>query len=113
MSDHITLKLATGTYSIRAAGAVLGESANVVELREGGHAPVLYVPRADLAMAFFDKTSRTSHCPHKGDASYFTLQAKSGPITDAAWSYETPKAGLEQIAGHLAFYPDKITIEAT
>jgi len=70
MSDNITLKLATGTYSIRAAGAVLGESANVVELREGGHAPVLYVPRADLAMAFFDKTSRTSHCPHKGDASW-------------------------------------------
>jgi len=113
MSDHITLKPATGTYSIRAAGAVLGESANVIELHEGGHAPVLYVPRADLAMAFFDKTSSTSHCPHKGDASYFTLQAKSGPIPDAAWSYETPKAGLEQIAGHLAFYPNKITIEAT
>lgn len=112
MSDHITLKPVTGVHSIRAAGAVLGESANVIELREGDHAPVLYVPRADLAMAFFDKTASTTRCPHKGDASYYTLQAKSGPIQDAAWSYEAPKAGLEQIAGHLAFYPDKVTVEA-
>ncbi len=113
MSDHIKLTALTGTYSIRAAGAVLGESANVIELREGDYAPVLYVPRADLAMAFFDKTATSTHCPHKGDASYYTLQAKSGPISDAAWSYETPKAGLEQIAGHLAFYPEKVTVEAT
>jgi len=113
MSNHITLKPAIGTYSIRAAGAVLGESANVIALHEGSHAPVLYVPRADLAMAFFDKTTTTSQCPHKGDASYYTLQAKSGPIQDAAWSYESPKPGLEQIAGHLAFYGDKVTVEAT
>lgn len=112
MADHIKLHAAQGTYSIRAAGAVLGESSNVIELVEGDYAPVLYVPRADLAMAFFEKTDTTSHCPHKGDATYYTLEAKSGPIKDAAWSYETPKDGLERIAGHLAFYTDKVTVEA-
>ena len=112
MSDHIKLSNVDGTYSIRAAGAVLGESSNVIELREGDYAPVLYVPRADLAMAFFDKTDHATHCPHKGDASYYTIQAKSGPINNAAWSYETPKDGLEDIAGHLAFYTDKVTLEA-
>lgn len=113
MSDHITLRKAPGSFSIRAMGAVLGESSNVIELVEGSYAPVLYVPRADLAMALFDKTDHSTHCPHKGDASYFTLQAKSGPVTNAAWSYETPNDGLEQIAGHLAFYPDKVTVEQT
>ncbi|NNK79693.1 MAG: DUF427 domain-containing protein [Litoreibacter sp.] len=113
MADHIKLRKAAGTYSIRAGGAVLGESANVIELSEGDSAPVLYVPRSDLAMAFFDSSDHTTHCPHKGDASYFTIQAKSGPIKNAAWSYETPKAGLEDIAGHLAFYPDKVTVEQT
>ncbi|WP_298297347.1 DUF427 domain-containing protein [uncultured Litoreibacter sp.] len=113
MSDHIKLQGASGTYSIRAAGAVLGESSNVIELREGDYAPVLYVPRADLAMAFFDKTDQSTHCPHKGDASYYTIQAKSGPIANAAWSYETPTPGLESIAGHLAFYNDKVTVEKT
>lgn len=111
MSDHIKLHSLSGTYSIRAAGAVLGESSNVVELNEGDYAPVLYVPRDDLAMDFFDKTDHSTACPHKGDASYYTLQAKSGAIKNAAWSYEDPIAGLEKIAGHLAFYSDKVTVE--
>lgn len=110
-ANDITLRNASGTYSIRAAGAVLGESSNVIELVEGDAAPVYYVPRSDLAMALFDKTDTTSHCPKKGEASYYTLEAKSGPIKDAAWSYETPNAGLEQIAGHLAFFADKVTVE--
>lgn len=111
MADHIKLRKAAGNYSIRAAGAVLGESSDVVELTEGSSDPVLYVPRSDLAMAFFDKTDHSTHCPHKGDASYFTLEAKSGPIVNAAWSYETPDEGLEQIEGHLAFFADKVTVE--
>ena len=52
MADHIKLRKAAGNYSIRAAGAVLGESSDVVELTEGSSDPVLYVPRSDLAMAF-------------------------------------------------------------
>jgi uncharacterized protein (DUF427 family) len=112
MSDHITLRQAQGTYAVRAAGAVLGESANAMELIENGHAPVIYIPRADLAMAFFDKTDHSTTCPHKGQASYFTIEAKSGPIKNAAWSYESPINGMEPIAGHLAFYTDKVTVEA-
>ena len=111
MANQIKLRNAPGKYSIRAAGAVLGESSNVIELSEGDLPPVFYVPRADLAMAFFDKTDTSTHCPLKGDATHYTLEAKSGPIPDAAWSYETPVAGLETIAGHLAFYPDKVTVE--
>lgn len=113
MGEYITLRKADGNFSIRAGGAVLGESSNVIELSEGSYNPVLYVPREDLAMALFDKSDHSSHCPHKGDASYYTLQAKSGPIENAAWSYETPKEGLENITGHLAFYPDKVTVEKT
>ena len=111
MTDNIKLRKAAGTYAIRAAGAVLGESSNVIALIENGHAEVLYVPRADLAMAFFDETDQVTTCPHKGEACYFTIQAKSGPIANAAWSYATPNEGLEAIAGHLAFDGNKVTIE--
>ncbi|SDX38043.1 DUF427 domain-containing protein [Litoreibacter albidus] len=111
MANQIKLRNASGKYSIRAAGAVLGESNNVIELSEGDLTPVLYVPRADLAMAFFDKTDTSTHCPHKGDASYYTLEAKSGPIKDAAWSYETPNEDMTAIAGHLAFNTSKVTVE--
>jgi len=113
MSDHIKITKADGTFSIRAAGAVLGESANVLTLHEGDMDPVHYVPREDLAMAFFDKTDHSTHCPHKGDATYYTLQAKSGPIVNAAWSYDAPLDGVKEIPGHLPFNSEKVTVEST
>jgi len=111
MTLRITIKPADGTWSIRAGGAVLGETNAALELVENGYEPVIYVPRADIAMAFLDPSDKTTTCPHKGQASYFAIIAKSGAIADAAWSYETPHEGLEQIAGHLAFYADKVTVE--
>ncbi len=111
MTDHIRIRPAEGTWSVRAGGAILAETTHALELTEGGYPPVIYFPRADVAMAFLDKSSRTSTCPWKGEAEYFTIAAKSGPIADAAWSYPDPKPGMEQIAGHVAFYPDKATIE--
>ncbi|MAQ86470.1 DUF427 domain-containing protein [Psychromarinibacter halotolerans] len=111
MTSHIKTRRATGTWVVRAGGAVLGESANAVELTEGDYPAVIYFPREDLAMAFLDPSETRSTCPYKGDATYYTIQAKSGPIPDAAWSYETPKEGLEAIAGHLAFYTDRVAVE--
>jgi uncharacterized protein (DUF427 family) len=111
MSDHIRIRKAGGNWVIRAEGAVLGESRNALELTEGGYPPVLYVPREDLAMAMFERSARRSTCPWKGEASYFSLVTGSGRIRDVAWSYEAPNTGVEAIAGHLAFYPDKVTVE--
>ena len=104
MADHIKIRPASGTWVVRAGGAVLGETENALELTEGDYPPVIYVPRADIAMAFLDPSDTTSSCPHKGKASYYNIVAKSGPIPDAAWSYEDPKDDVAQIAGHLAFY---------
>ena len=111
MADHIKIRKAAGTWVVRAGGAVLGESKNAIELSEGSYAPVIYFPRADIAMALLEPSAKTSHCPHKGDASYFDIAAKSGLIADAAWSYESPLPEVAEIAGHLAFYTDKVTVE--
>jgi uncharacterized protein (DUF427 family) len=111
MTEHIRIRNAEGTWVVRAGGAVIGESKRALELTEGGYAPVIYFPRDDIAMAFLDRSARQTVCPHKGAASYFTIVAKSGPIADAGWSYEAPKDGMEAIAGHLAFYPDRVTVE--
>jgi len=111
MADHITIRPATGTWVVRAAGAVIGESQNALELIEGDYPPVIYFPREDIAMAFLDQSETTSHCPYKGDASYFAIEAKSGTISDAVWSYENPKEAVSQIKGYLAFYNSKVAIE--
>jgi uncharacterized protein (DUF427 family) len=111
MADHIKIRPATGTWVIRAGGAVLGESRDALELVEGDYPPVIYFPRADIAMAFLDPSDKTSTCPYKGTALYYSIIAKSGPITDAAWSYEDPKSEVAEIKGHLAFYTSKIAVE--
>lgn len=111
MADHIKIRPATGTWVVRAAGAVLGESSNALELIEGDNPPVIYFPRSDISMAFFDQSTTTSSCPFKGIATYYNLVAKSGTFEDAAWSYEDPKKGVEDIAGYLAFYSNKVAVE--
>jgi uncharacterized protein (DUF427 family) len=111
MTDHIRIRPSPGVWVIRTDGAVIGESRSALELTEGSRSPVIYFPRADLAMALMERTATRSTCPWKGAASYFSVITEGGTIRDAAWSYETPKAGVEAIAGHLAFYPDKVTLE--
>lgn len=109
---RITTRQAEGTWVVRAGGAVLGESRNAIELSEDGHADVIYFPREDIAMAFLDTTEHRTSCPHKGEARYFSIVTKSQTLENAGWSYESPKAGLESIAGHIAFYPDDlVTVE--
>jgi len=111
MADHIKIRAASGTWVVRAAGAVIGESKNALELTEGDYPPVIYFPRADIAMAFLDPSNTTSTCPYKGEASYFAIEAKSGTIPDAVWSYENPKEAVAQIKDHLAFYNSKVAVE--
>lgn len=92
-------------------GAVIGESARELERIEGDCHAVIDGPYADIAIAFLDASYRVTTSPHKGEARHFTIVTESGPIHDAAWSYETPKHGVVAIAGHLALYPEKATVE--
>lgn len=112
MADHITIRPAGGTWSVRAGGAVLGETENALELREGSNDPVIYFPREDIAVEFLDPSDKKTTCPHMGEASYYSIVTKSTTLQNAAWSYEEPKAGVTEIAGYLAFYPsDTVTVE--
>jgi len=112
MADHIKIRKAEGIWSVRAGGAVLGESKNALELSEGDYPFVIYFPRKDIAMAFLDRTEKTTHCPHKGDASYYSVVTKSRTLQNAVWSYENPNPDVAQIKDHLAFYvSDLITVE--
>lgn len=112
MSDHIKIRKAAGKWSVRSGGAVLGESNNALELSEGDYPPVVYFPREDIAMAFLDRSDKITHCPHKGDATHFSIVNKSATLLDAVWSYENPVESMEQIKGYLAFYPvEGVTVE--
>lgn len=103
MAEHIKIRPADGTWVVRAGGAVLGESERALELTEGSYPPVIYFPREDIAMEFLDTSDKKTTCPHKGEASYFSIVTKSTTLQDSVWSYEAPKDAVKAIAGHLAF----------
>ena len=112
MQKHITVTPATGTWTVRAGGAVIAESANALELNEGNMPAVIYFPRDDVAMAFLDSTEHTTTCPHKGEAIYFSIMSKSATYENAVWSYENPKDDVSAIKNHLAFaVQDGVTVE--
>jgi uncharacterized protein (DUF427 family) len=100
---------------VKYRGEVIADSKSAVELHEDhvGHvvSPVVYyVPRKDVRMDKLERTKHETHCPFKGDASYFSV--KGGP-ENAVWSYETPYDELMALKELLAFYPDKFEISAS
>ena len=86
-------------------GELIADSRNAVALEEGTYPVVYYIPRKDVRMDLLERTSHRTHCPYKGDASYYSIQ--DGPA-NAVWSYEQPKEDMLSIKSLLAFYPDKV-----
>lgn len=101
---NMTIRKAAGTWSVRAGGAVLGESSDALELVEGEYPPVIYFPRKDIAMAFLDPSDKTSHCPRKGDARYFSVVTKSTTLANVVWSFEDPNEVADKLRNYLAFH---------
>jgi uncharacterized protein (DUF427 family) len=104
----ITCSREAGRVEVLFEGHEIADSADVLLLQEADYAPVRYFPRSDVAMAFLQKTPKVTHCPYKGDATYYTIVRDRRIIENAVWSYETPLPGVSQIAGRLAFYPEHV-----
>jgi class 3 adenylate cyclase/uncharacterized protein (DUF427 family) len=90
------------------SGAAVADSSRVLVLHETRHSPVFYFPRADVRLELFEKTAQTTHCPFKGDASYWTLKVGGAVSENAAWSYDDPFDDAAPLREHLAFYPNRV-----
>jgi uncharacterized protein (DUF427 family) len=110
--DHpITISPSRNRVRVRLGGVVIAETTDALALKESTYPVVHYVPRNAVQMDRLVKTDHSTHCPYKGDASYFSIVAKDGTrLENAVWSYETPFPAMREIAGYLAFYPNKVEI---
>ena len=107
----ITISPSRNRVRVRFGGEVIADTSDALDLKESTYPVVHYIPRSAVEMNRLVKTDHSTHCPYKGDASYFSILAKDGTrIENAVWSYETPFPAMKEIAGYLAFYPNKVEI---
>jgi uncharacterized protein (DUF427 family) len=107
--DHpITVAPAAGRVTVTFAGKVIADSRNALTLKEANYAPVQYIPREDVKMEFLTPSEHESYCPYKGEASYYSLECAERSEENAVWCYREPYKAVEAVAGHLAFYPNKV-----
>jgi uncharacterized protein (DUF427 family) len=110
--DHpITITPNPKRVRVSANGIVIAETTQALTLREASYPPVQYIPREDADPARLWRSTHRSYCPYKGEAGYFSIVSGDGMLENAVWTYEAPYDAVKAIAGHLAFYPDKVTIE--
>jgi uncharacterized protein (DUF427 family) len=109
-ADHpITISPTEAKVVVRVGDQVVAESTSALTLQESNYPPVQYVPVTDVTSEL-SPTATASYCPYKGDASYYSLVTADGEIVDAIWTYQDPYPAVAEIAGHVAFYPNKVTI---
>lgn len=102
----ITITPTAGRVTVTVNGQVAAETSDALTLQESNYPAVQYIPLADVDPAALTRSTTTSYCPYKGDAGYYHV----GDVEDVIWTYEQPYPAVAEIAGRVAFYPDKADI---
>lgn len=87
---------------------VVVDSTRVMLLHETGHLPKWYFPREDVREELLEPSQRTTRCPWKGEASYWSVRAGDRVAADAVWAYLEPLAEAPPLAGYVSFRWDAL-----
>lgn len=101
---RITVQAGTEHVRVVRDGQTLAESRRPLVLRETGCPDRYYLPPADVRTDLLTPSGTRTHCPFKGDASYWSVPGAD----DLVWVYLDPKAGVAAIAGHYCFYDTEV-----
>ncbi|WHY69009.1 DUF427 domain-containing protein [Neobacillus sp. SuZ13] len=89
-------------------GLIIADSKEVLVLHERGHLPVYYFPEKDVTKEVLVTSDKRSHCPLKGDASYWTIKVGDRTAENAVWSYQNPIPESKEIKGYFSFYWNQV-----
>ena len=113
-SHPITVTPNPARIVVTVAGKVVADTTRALTLQESTYPAVQYIPLHDVVAARLKASDTETHCPFKGDASYYHVVTEAGAtVDDVIWTYQQPYPAVAQIAGHVAFYPDKADITVT
>ena len=107
--DHpISIEPNPDRVVVTVAGKTVADTRRALTLREADYPPVAYVPLEDVDRSLLEPTDHSSYCPFKGDANYYSVPVGGERSANAVWEYRSPYPAVDEIAGHVAFYPDRV-----
>ena len=100
---QVSFEASPRRVKVEFAGETLADSSNAMILRETRLPPTYYFPRVDIRMDLLKRTDFHTHCPFKGNASYWSVEARDGSAENAAWCYEAPFEEAAVVKDFIAF----------
>ncbi|MFI0975490.1 DUF427 domain-containing protein [Streptomyces sp. NPDC021093] len=101
---RITVEPSTTHVRVVRDGQLLAESRRPLLLRETGLPVRYYLPPEDVRTEHLTASDTSTHCPFKGDASYWSVPGGA----DLVWAYPDPKAEVAAIKGHFCFHETEV-----
>ena len=91
-------------------GLTVAESSCPRILFETHLPPRFYLPLTDVRLDLLQASETCSHCPYKGEASYWSLEVEGRRYDDFVWCYRSPFPESQKIAGLACFYNEKVDL---
>lgn len=104
----ISVYMVESEVSVRAGGEEILRTGSALLLKEQGYPPVYYFPISDVKPGFLEPSDRTSTCPYKGKANYYSLVVQGKKNTNAVWQYRDSTREFTPIQDYVAFYDNAI-----
>ena len=113
-AEHpITVTPTAGRVVVRVNGEVVADTSAALTLQESTYPAVQYIPIEHVNRQVLIPTDTATYCPFKGDAGYYSVRVGDVTVDDAVWFYARPYPAVGEIAGHVAFYPNKADVTVT
>jgi uncharacterized protein (DUF427 family) len=91
-------------------GVTVAESHQPRILFETGLPPRYYLPMTDVRTDLLRPSDAVTRCPYKGTATWWSVEVGGNRHEDLVWTYRTPTAESQKIAGLLAFYDERVDL---
>jgi uncharacterized protein (DUF427 family) len=95
---------------IEVDGVTVAETRQPRILFETGLPARHYMPLTDVRMDLLRPSATVTHCPYKGAAGYWSVDAGHGVREDLVWIYRMPLPESQKIAGLVCFYDEKVDV---
>lgn len=96
------------TVTAEFGGRLVASTANPLLVDEQDHGLVFYFPRSAALLDLRRDPTASSRCPFKGQATYWRFDGDGDEAI--CWSYEDPYPQVARLAGHVAFFQDKVDV---